>query len=119
MQTERLPYRDSDYAVRVVQELTTDGGMVYSAWYEELPGCESQGDTEIEARDNLKDAFALYMTDLQRRGLSIPAPRQSQVREVYSHFVMQVPIAHASSTIQYGPARGAEIQTLTVASGAR
>jgi predicted RNase H-like HicB family nuclease len=103
MATERFPYRESDYARRIIQEPTTDGGTVYSAWYAELPGCESQGDTEEEARENLKDAFELYMSDLQRRGLPIPPPGapMTQVRDVVSRIVTsgQSPI---SSSISYG-----------------
>ncbi|MGH2505069.1 MAG: type II toxin-antitoxin system HicB family antitoxin [Ktedonobacterales bacterium] len=89
MTTDRLPHRASDYAIRIIQEPTTDGGVVYGAWYEDLPGCESQGDTVEEARANLQDAYALYMSDLLERGLPIPspAPKASQAREIVSYTI--------------------------------
>lgn len=81
MPTDRFPYPESSYAARLVPEPTTDGRMVYSAWYEELPGCESQGETWEEARHNLTEAFDLYVTDLMRRGLAVPPPAYARIRE--------------------------------------
>lgn len=81
----QFPYPEADYSVRIAQEPTTDGGTVFSAWYVELPGCESQGDTEAEARENLKQAFALYVGDLLEGGREVPAPQRSQVREIVSY----------------------------------
>jgi len=36
----------------------TDEG--YAVWCEDLPGCASRGDTEDEAKDNIKDAIRKY-----------------------------------------------------------
>ena len=38
-----------------------DGG--YSAWIEEIPGANSQGDTLEEARVNLRDALRLLLEE--------------------------------------------------------
>lgn len=81
MPTDRFPYPEASYAARLVPEPTTDGRVVYSAWYEELPGCESQGETWEEARHNLTEAFELYVTDLMRRGLEVPPPAYARIRE--------------------------------------
>ena len=37
----------------------------YSAVCPELPGCASAGDTEEQARANIKDAIALYLEPIQ------------------------------------------------------
>lgn len=92
-----FPYTDADYTVVTVPEQTTDGGWVISAYYLELPGCESQGDTEDEARENLKDAFALYVNDMLERGLEVPPPARDntiRVKEIRIH----LPTAQMSHT---------------------
>jgi predicted RNase H-like HicB family nuclease len=33
----------------------------YSVWVPGLPGCWSQGDTEVDALENIKDAIELYL----------------------------------------------------------
>jgi predicted RNase H-like HicB family nuclease len=33
----------------------------YSVWVPGLPGCWSQGDTEVEALENIKDAIESYL----------------------------------------------------------
>jgi predicted RNase H-like HicB family nuclease len=64
--------------------------------YLELPGCESQGDTPDEARENLKDAFDLYVSDLLERGLPIPAPSHGAIR--VSEIRLHVPAAEVYRT---------------------
>ena len=43
----------------VVSLKKTDEG--YSVWVPGLPGCASQGDTEKEALDNIRDAIRAYL----------------------------------------------------------
>ena len=38
----------------------------YSVWVPGLPGCASQGDTEAEALDNIRDAIAEYLAAVRR-----------------------------------------------------
>jgi len=45
---------------RVVIEYDADAGA-FSAVCPELPGCASAGDTEEEAKRNIKEAIALYL----------------------------------------------------------
>lgn len=42
-----------------VKLLKSDEG--YAVWCPALPGCWSQGDTEAEAIENIKDAIAEYL----------------------------------------------------------
>lgn len=37
----------------------------YAVWCPGLPGCWSQGQTEQEALDNIKDAIALYIETIE------------------------------------------------------
>jgi predicted RNase H-like HicB family nuclease len=37
----------------------------YAVWCLGLPGCWSQGETEIEALENIKDAIAIYLETLE------------------------------------------------------
>ncbi len=37
-----------------------------------LPGCYSQGDSETEALDNIKEAIALHLEDMIAAGETIP-----------------------------------------------
>lgn len=62
------------YTTEVVRELATDGSYVYVARHPELPGCMAHGDTPEEAVTNLAEARELYVTELERRGVTIPAP---------------------------------------------
>jgi len=41
----------------------TDEG--YAVWVPGLPGCWSQGETEQEALDNIKDAIAAYLETVE------------------------------------------------------
>jgi predicted RNase H-like HicB family nuclease len=46
----------------------------YSAWVEEFPGCNAEGDTIQEALDSLKDAAASWMAAVKAQGMSVPEP---------------------------------------------
>ena len=45
-----------EYDIKIVR--SEEG---YAVWCEELPGCASQGATEQEAIDNIKDAIREYL----------------------------------------------------------
>ena len=47
---------------RVKLERTEEG---YAVWCPGLPGCWSQGVTEAEALENIKDAIATYMATVE------------------------------------------------------
>ncbi|MCZ2126770.1 MAG: type II toxin-antitoxin system HicB family antitoxin [Anaerolineales bacterium] len=62
------------YKIRLEE---TDEG--FAVWCPGLPGCWSQGDTEAEALENIKDAIKTYLetveillTDKQTRMVEIP-----------------------------------------------
>jgi predicted RNase H-like HicB family nuclease len=45
--------------IRVVLEKSDEGG--FTVYVPSLPGCISEGDTEKEALDNIKEAIVLYL----------------------------------------------------------
>ena len=61
---------------RVVIEYDAEA-KAFSAVCPELPGCASAGDTEEEARHNIKEAIELYLEPSQ-----INLPRDAKIAEV-------------------------------------
>ncbi len=51
------------YRVNVVFSKDEDGYYVFCP---ELPGCQSQGDTFEEARENIKEAVELYLESMSK-----------------------------------------------------
>jgi predicted RNase H-like HicB family nuclease len=54
----------------------TDEG--YSIWVPGLPGCWSQGETESEALENIKDAIQLYLDTIDELSMH----KESRIVEV-------------------------------------
>jgi predicted RNase H-like HicB family nuclease len=52
--------------------LWTDEDGYWIAECPSLPGCASQGDTEAEALDNIREAIELYIESLTEHGDPIP-----------------------------------------------
>lgn len=75
MATNIETYMRLPYAVEVVPDATTDGGLCYLAMHPELPGCMAHGDSADEALQNLEDARRLYIMTLLKRGLEVPKPK--------------------------------------------
>ncbi len=57
-----------------------EGG--YTVVVPALPGCISEGDTEEEALENIKDAIAGWLVVARRRGLYIPPTEQVKLSTV-------------------------------------
>lgn len=49
------------YKINIIIEKDEDGYYAYSP---ELPGCQSQGDTLEEVRENIQEAIELYLETL-------------------------------------------------------
>jgi len=65
---------------RVKLEKTEEG---YAVWCPGLPGCWSQGETEKEALENIKDAIATYLATVEE------LTRDKMTR------LVEVPLSHA------------------------
>jgi predicted RNase H-like HicB family nuclease len=55
---------------RVVLEREADGR--YSVYCPALPGCASQGDSETEALENIREAIELYVEACEQEGRPLP-----------------------------------------------
>ena len=55
----------------VIYERGESGG--WGAHSPDLPGCYALGDTRAEAEDNMREAIAAHLEELQRLGRDIPA----------------------------------------------
>ena len=53
------------------------GESNWGAIVPDLPGCVSIGDTYAEVQENVKEAIALYLEELQATGEPIPEPRHT------------------------------------------
>jgi predicted RNase H-like HicB family nuclease len=84
-------YMHLPYAVEVVPDATTDGGVCYLASHPELPGCMAHGDTPDEALRNLEDARRLYLTTLIKRGLHVPRPKSATGSALHRPEIVWVP----------------------------
>ena len=60
-----------------VKLLKTDEG--FAVWCPGLPGCWSQGQTEAEALENIKDAIAEYLADGEDGSLGAAETRTVEV----------------------------------------
>jgi predicted RNase H-like HicB family nuclease len=54
--------------IKVVLEPSEEGG--FTVYAPSLPGCISEGDTEKEALDNIKEAIELYLESVEDEFLS-------------------------------------------------
>jgi len=59
--------------LKIVLEESDEGG--YTVYVPSLPGCISEGDTEEEAIENIKEAIELYLESIDDDVLSTAAQR--------------------------------------------
>lgn len=63
--------------LKIVLEESNEGG--YTVYVPSLPGCISEGDTEEEAIENIKEAIELYLESVDD---ILPTAQKSLVREI-------------------------------------
>ena len=68
------------YDFKVILEPDESGGYVISC--PSLPGCYSQGENPEEAMENIKEAIALCLEDMESQGEEIPDPSKVLVGRV-------------------------------------
>ena len=68
------------YDFKVILEPDETGGYVISC--PSLPGCYSQGDSIDEALENIKEAIALCLEDMEAEGEQIPDSSRSLIGSV-------------------------------------
>ena len=65
--------------MKIILEESDEGG--YTVYVPSLPGCISEGDTEEEAMENIKEAIELYLEPIEDDIISISA-HKPMVREI-------------------------------------
>lgn len=63
----------------VVQRLPDDEGGGFLAYVPDLPGCMSDGATEIEALENARDAIGAWISQARALGREVPEPTRRRV----------------------------------------
>ncbi len=74
-------YMELPYNINI-EKINDESGTYYYASVLELTGCHSDGETEEEARENLKEAMELYFESAIDEGMMIPMPLK--VDDTYS-----------------------------------
>jgi antitoxin HicB len=74
---------DANYPAVVVKLPDEDGGG-YLAFAPDLPGCMSDGQTDVEALQNLRSAIGEWCDEAKKLGRKIPSPG-SAGREAEAH----------------------------------
>lgn len=77
-----------DYPV-MIRPLTADEGGDYLAEVPDLPGCMADGETEIEALQNVESAIGEWIDEAQRLGRKLPEP--SLLNRYSGRWVQRVP----------------------------
>ena len=65
--------------IKIVLEPSDEGG--FTVYVPSLPGCISEGDTEEEAINNIKEAIELYLEPIDDDVISSTSPR-TVVKEI-------------------------------------
>lgn len=63
----------------LVRRLREDEGGGYLATVPELPGCMSDGETDIEAVENVRGAIVSWVEQATAMGREIPSPMRTHV----------------------------------------
>ena len=73
---------EMNYRVHV-EPLPARHGGGYVAFVPDLPGCQSDGETEHEALDNVRDAIREWLACAERKGRPVPEPT-SELHRLYA-----------------------------------
>lgn len=67
----------SDYAI-IIEPLSEEEGGGYLATVPDLPGCMSDGETDVEALENVHDAITCWIDEARRLGRVVPQPTRQR-----------------------------------------
>ena len=89
------PYYPFEAYAHIIESLPVEEGGGFLITFPDLPGCMADGETEIEAIDNGRDAFLSWVSSCTDMGDPIPAPKFKTVArwltESSGKFVQRVP----------------------------
>lgn len=105
------PYPFEAYA-HVVEPLTEDDGGGYLISFPDLPGCMSDGETEVEALANARDAFSAWMSARAHMGKPIPKPTRHGETAEPVRLMQRLPRSLHASLVARAKAEGTSMNTL-------
>ena len=104
-------YLQAPYHFRL-QHLDDGDGPYWFATVEELPGCMSDGETEAEAMDNVRDAMAGWIMAAIEEGRAVPAP--SAEPEYSGQFRVRLPAELHAALARGADRQGTSLNQLVV-----
>lgn len=102
------------------REIRPDPEAGYLATAPELPGCMTDGDTPVEALENLEEAMLVWLEAAIARGRDIPKPPASAAPTSASgRLLVRMPRSLHASLLQRAEVEGVSANQLVVAAIAR
>lgn len=118
IQSTEPPFQFEAYA-HVISPIPKEDGGGYMLSVPDIPGCMADGETELEAIENGRDAFLSVVSALADMGRTIPAPtftpEDAMVPDVSGKFVARVPKFIHAKLATRAKAEGVSLNTLVVA----
>lgn len=111
------PWPFEAYA-HIISPLPEEDGGGYLITFPDLPGCMADGETEIEAVENGRDAFIAVVSALADMGRDIPAPSfnpaDAAAPSASGKFVARVPKSIHAKLTSRAKAEGVSLNTLVL-----
>lgn len=105
------PYPFETYA-HVVEPLTEEDGGGFLITFPDLPGCMSDGETEMEAIVHARDAFSAWMSARAHMGKPIPKPTRHGETAEPVRLMQRLPRSLHASLVARAKAEGTSLNTL-------
>lgn len=105
------PYPFEAYA-HVVEPLTEEDGGGFLITFPDLPGCMSDGETEMEAVVHARDAFSAWMSARAHMGKPIPKPTRRGETAEPVRLMQRLPRSLHASLVARAKAEGTSLNTL-------
>jgi len=83
-------YLDLPYGI-TIRRMNDESGEYYFATVEEMPGCMSDGKTQMEALSNIREAMELWIEGKIEAGIDVPVPTTYDNREYSGKYVVRLP----------------------------
>ncbi|MFA6920515.1 MAG: type II toxin-antitoxin system HicB family antitoxin [Gallionella sp.] len=105
------PYPFEAYT-HLVEPLSIDDGGGYLITFPDLPGCMSDGETEMEAIANARDAFSTWMSARAHIGKPIPKPACHGESPEPVRLMQRLPRSLHANLVARAKAEGTSLNTL-------
>ena len=110
------PYPFEAYA-HVVTPLSEEDGGGYMITFPDLPGCMSDGETQGEAIENGRDAFAGWVSAQVDMGREVPPPQwqpETAPENMSGKFIQRVPKTIHDRLVRRAKAEGVSLNSLVL-----